>query len=48
MVGNKIGDSFGKADNRAFIVDTRGREENLPEMPKPDLAWKILNWMQTL
>jgi phosphopantothenoylcysteine decarboxylase/phosphopantothenate--cysteine ligase len=48
MVGNKLADAFGRAGNRVFVADGKGREEHWPDMPKPDVAWKILTWLLTL
>ncbi len=47
VVGNKL-DGFGRSANRVFVADARGREEHWPDLPKPDVAWKILNWLLTL
>lgn len=48
VVGNKVGDSFGRSSNRVFIADIKGREEHWPDMPKTDVAWNILSWLRTL
>ena len=48
IVGNQISDGFGTATNRVFAADARGREEHWPVQPKPDIAWNILNWLQSL
>ncbi len=48
IVGNKIIDGFGRGSNRVYIADVQGREEHWPDMPKPQVAWKILDWARTL
>lgn len=48
LVGNLIGESFGKADNRVFVTDRQGREEFWEAMPKAQVAWKLLDWFKTL
>lgn len=48
VVGNRISDGFAKASNRVFIADIKGREEHWPQMSKPEVAWKILNWVVNL
>lgn len=48
VVGNKLADGFGRSSNRVFVADIRGREEHWPDMPKTDVAWKILTWLKTL
>jgi phosphopantothenoylcysteine decarboxylase/phosphopantothenate--cysteine ligase len=47
IVGNRISDGFGRAANRVFVADCAGREELWPDMPKPQVAWKILDWIRT-
>ncbi len=48
IVGNQISDGFGTATNRVFVADIQGREEHWPAQPKPDIAWNILNWLQSI
>jgi phosphopantothenoylcysteine decarboxylase/phosphopantothenate--cysteine ligase len=48
VVGNKLADGFGRASNRVFVVDARGREEHWPDLPKPEVAWKVLSWLISL
>ena len=48
IVGNRISDGFGRASNRVYAADAQGREEQWPEMPKTQVAWKILDWVRTL
>jgi len=47
IVGNRIADGFGRPSNRVFVADTQGREEHWPDMPKTQVAWKILDWVRT-
>ncbi|MCQ2444167.1 MAG: bifunctional phosphopantothenoylcysteine decarboxylase/phosphopantothenate--cysteine ligase CoaBC [Mailhella sp.] len=48
IVGNRIADGFGRASNRVYVADVQGREEQWPDMAKPQVAWKILDWARTL
>ena len=48
VVGNKLADGFARSGNRVFVADRYGREEHWPEMPNPDVAWKILTWLLAL
>lgn len=51
IVGNKIGvpdSGFGSSMNTAILHDVSGRLESLPALPKPDLAWRIIDWLLTL
>ena len=48
IVGNQISDGFGTATNRVFVADIQGREEHWAAQPKPDIAWNILNWLQSI
>ena len=48
IVGNRISDGFGRAANRVYVADVQGREEVWPDMPKPQVAWKIIDWLRTL
>ena len=45
---NRADSGFGSAQNQVTIFDRRGREENLPLLPKPDVAWKIWDFCQQL
>ena len=45
---NQISDGVGTATNRVFVADIQGREEHWPAQPKPDIAWNILNWLQSI
>lgn len=48
VVGNRISDGFGRAANRVYVADSQGRDEVWPDMPKPQVAWKLIDWMRTL
>lgn len=51
MVGNRIDSpdaAFGAATNRVTLLDATGREEELPLMGKPDVAWRIVEWLLRL
>lgn len=48
VVGNRLADGFGRSSNRVFVADIKGREEHWADMPKTDVAWKILSWLRTL
>jgi len=51
IVGNLVGSSdagFGAATNRVRILDSTGRDEELPLLSKPDVAWSILEWLRSL
>ena len=48
IVGNRIADGFVRAANRVYVADVQGREELWPEMPKPQVAWNIIDWLRTL
>jgi len=47
-VGNRIADGFVRASNRVYVADVQGREEQWPEMSKPQVAWNIIDWLRTL
>lgn len=48
MVGNLIHESMGKNNNRAFIADTQHNGTQVPLMSKHDLAWHLIDHIQTL
>ncbi len=47
IVGNLLS-GFTSADNTVFVADRSGAQEHWPPMPKPDLAWRILDWLSRL
>ncbi len=48
MVGNTILDGFGTENNRVYVVDTEGREEHWQKLPKTEIAWNVLTWLNSL
>lgn len=51
LVGNLIGrdnSGFASANNQVFLTDRNGKEESWPVMPKPDVAWRVLDWLLRL
>ncbi len=51
LVGNYInqsGSGFKSANNVVFVSDRLGHEESWPELPKPEVAWRVLNWLVNL
>lgn len=45
---NRPGAGFKSANNTMFVADSSGREESWPELPKSEVAWRILNWLADL
>lgn len=48
IVANNIkepGAGFGADTNIVTIIDRKGNIEELPKMPKEEVAWKVLDWM---
>ncbi len=48
IVGNSIDESFGSTSSSVFVYDRHGREEFWSSIPKTDIAWKVLSWLQML
>ena len=51
VVGNNVaksGSGFGSATNEVCIVDRNGRQEDWPVAPKPEVAWRVLDWLLQL
>jgi phosphopantothenoylcysteine decarboxylase/phosphopantothenate--cysteine ligase len=51
IVGNIVNrpdSGFETRTNQAYLLDKHGREEQLPVMPKSELAWRILDWLPLL
>lgn len=48
IVGNLVQDGFGTASNSVFVLDRRGRKESWRDVPKPELAWRLLTWLLSL
>ncbi len=36
---------FGSATNVVSVLDRHGREETWPTLPKPEVAWRLLDWL---
>lgn len=48
IVANNIkepGAGFGSDTNIVTIIDKKGNIEELPKMPKEEVAWKVLDWV---
>ncbi|NJB67977.1 phosphopantothenoylcysteine decarboxylase/phosphopantothenate--cysteine ligase [Desulfobaculum xiamenense] len=51
IIGNdvtKAGSGFGTTTNAVVVHDATGRTECWDTMPKPDVAWRIWDWMLAL
>jgi len=51
LVGNNIktsGAGFGTSTNEVSVVDRNGRLEDWPMAPKPEVAWRVLDWLLQL
>lgn len=48
VVGNLLNDGFGTAEDRVFVADKQGREEHWSSLSKPEIAWRLLSWLQSL
>lgn len=51
IVGNIVNatdSGFGAGDNAGVVVDRTGGQETWPAMRKPDMAWRILDWLLRL
>ena len=51
IVGNRVNvahSGFGQGANTGFVVDKAGRQEAWPSMGKPDMAWRIYDWLLQL
>ncbi|NCD24658.1 MAG: bifunctional phosphopantothenoylcysteine decarboxylase/phosphopantothenate--cysteine ligase CoaBC [Deltaproteobacteria bacterium] len=48
LVANPIDESgagFASSTNRVFVLDRWGRQEWWPVLPKPEIAWRIWDWI---
>lgn len=48
LVANPIDQAdagFGSSTNRVFVCDIHGRQEWWPTLPKPEVAWRIWDWI---
>ena len=51
LIGNVVGKkecAFGSSSNRVFIADKTGNADHWNTLPKPDIAWKVLDWLLRL
>lgn len=51
IVGNLVGtpdSGFATATNRVCVLDRAGRQEAWPVLSKPDVAWRVLDWLASL
>jgi len=51
MVANSIaspGSGFASATNQVYVVDAVGRSEQWPQLTKPEVAWRLLEWITHL
>lgn len=51
VVGNNVaksGSGFGSATNEVCIADRNGRQEDWPVAPKPEVAWRVFDWLLQL
>jgi phosphopantothenoylcysteine decarboxylase/phosphopantothenate--cysteine ligase len=46
VVGEDTG--FGGGKNTVFVRDVHGRTESWPALTKADVAWRLLDWLETL
>ena len=46
--GMEMGRYYQSMANRVYVADAQGRDEVWPDMPKPQVAWKIIDWVRTL
>lgn len=48
IVANLIGEAqagFGTPTNKVLVLDKHGRMEHWPLLPKPEIAWRIWDWL---
>jgi phosphopantothenoylcysteine decarboxylase/phosphopantothenate--cysteine ligase len=50
VVGNLVGPGkgFGTAVNEVLVMDSTGRTESWPELPKTEIAWRLWDWILSL
>ena len=51
IVGNLVNvtdSGFGYSANTGFVVDRLGKQETWPTMGKPDMAWRVYDWLLRL
>lgn len=42
---DEIGSGFASSTNHVFVCDRFGRQEWWPTLPKPEIAWRIWDWI---
>ncbi|GAB7079467.1 bifunctional phosphopantothenoylcysteine decarboxylase/phosphopantothenate--cysteine ligase CoaBC [Megalodesulfovibrio paquesii] len=48
LVANRIGVSesgFASSTNAVYVIDRQGRAEQWPVLPKPEVAWRLVDWL---
>ena len=48
VVGNRIDvpeAGFGSSTNIVMVFDRWGRKESWPQLPKPEIAWRLWDWL---
>ncbi|WP_028573733.1 bifunctional phosphopantothenoylcysteine decarboxylase/phosphopantothenate--cysteine ligase CoaBC [Desulfonatronovibrio hydrogenovorans] len=48
IVANQVGafsTPFGSSTNQVTVLDCHGRNETWPDMPKADVAWRLVDWI---
>ena len=48
IVGNLIADGFGTTANTVCVVDRNGRQQGWTDLPKTELAQRLLTWLLSL
>lgn len=48
IVGNLIDDAFAKPATSVFVADKHGTSQQWSNLPKTQVAWKVLSWLTTL
>ena len=51
MVANSIatpGSGFASSTNQVYVLDSQGRSEQWPQLTKPEVAWRLLEWITHL
>lgn len=48
IVGNFIQEAMGAKTNRVYVADKNGIEEAWTTMPKSDLAWELLSYLESV
>lgn len=48
IVGNFLGEAMGKTTSKVYVADKNGIEEAWGTMPKADLAWDLLSYLENI